>query len=83
MNLADKSIEKILNDAKKRWNLNVSYACHRIGKVDPGQPAVIVITGADHREAAYAANRFIIDSIKKDTPVWKKEHYADGNNTWM
>jgi len=51
---------------------------HRIGRVGIGEPSVVIAVASPHRDAAFAAARFLIDELKTSLPVWKKEHYADG-----
>lgn len=80
--LASKMIGDILQEARQKWNLHIAIAQHRIGKVEVGETAVIVITASAHRSEAYAANRYIIDRIKHEAPIWKCEHYADGTHEW-
>jgi molybdopterin synthase catalytic subunit len=80
--LAEKMIPEILAEAKERWGLTVAVAQHRIGRVEIGETAVVVITASAHRSEAYAANRHIIDRIKHEAPIWKCEHYADGTSEW-
>lgn len=80
--MASKMIESILNEAISRWNLSIAVACHRIGKVDVGESAVVVITCAAHRKEAYTASRYIIDKIKHEIPIWKCEYFTDGTRQW-
>ena len=80
--LAEKLIGEILAEARERWQLHVAIAQHRVGKVAVGDSAVVVITASAHRSEAYAANRYIIDRIKHEAPIWKCEHYADGTHQW-
>lgn len=80
--LAAKSIESILNDAKEKFRLHMARCVHRTGRLYPGEPAVIVVTAASHREEAYEANRYIIDRVKRESPIWKNEFYPDGTNEW-
>jgi len=80
--MASKMIESILSDAKKRWNLNIAVAQHRTGKVRITESAVVVITASAHRAEAYAANRYIIDKIKHEVPIWKCEFFTDGTKQW-
>jgi len=80
--LAEKMIGEILATAKERWELHIALAQHRTGRVDVGDTAVVVITASAHRSEAYAANRYIIDRIKHEAPIWKCEHYADGGKEW-
>jgi molybdopterin synthase catalytic subunit len=81
--LAEKVIAKILATAREKWALHIAVARHRVGKVGVGETAVVVITASAHRAAAYAANQYIIDRIKKEAPIWKCEHYADGEREWV
>ena len=80
--MADTVIADILNEAQLRWELHYVYCKHRIGKVMIGESAVVVITSASHRDTAYEANRFIIDKVKAEAPIWKKEFFSDGNIIW-
>lgn len=80
--LANTTIAEILATAKQRWSLQVAIAQHRVGKVSVGDTAVVVITASAHRGEAYAANKYIIDRIKHEAPIWKCEHYTDGTKEW-
>ena len=80
--MAGKMIAAILEEAKAQWGLKTALACHRTGPVAIGETAVVVITAAAHRGEAYAANRYIIDRIKQEAPIWKREHFADGSTEW-
>jgi molybdopterin synthase catalytic subunit len=80
--LAEKMIGDILSTARVKWKLQIAVARHRIGKVAIGETAVVVITASAHRSEAYDANRYIIDRIKHEAPIWKCEHYADGTKEW-
>jgi molybdopterin synthase catalytic subunit len=80
--LAEKMIAEILAEAKAKWRLCVAVAQHRIGRVEIGETAVVVITASPHRSEAYAANRHIVDRIKHEAPIWKCEYYRDGTKEW-
>jgi len=80
--LASKMIAEILQEAAGKWKLHIALAQHRVGKVAIGESAVIVITASAHRSEAYAANRYIIDRIKHEAPIWKCEHFTDGTHEW-
>ena len=82
VSMASKMISSILLEAKAKWSLNIALAQHRIGKVEVGDTAVVVITSSAHRKEAYAANRFIIDKIKHEVPIWKCEYFVDGTKEW-
>jgi molybdopterin synthase catalytic subunit len=54
---------------------------HRVGPVPIGESAVVVVASAPHRDAAFAAARFGIDTLKATVPIWKREHW-DGGQSW-
>jgi len=80
--MAEKMIRDIVAEAIEKWNLTKAIAQHRVGKVAAGTSAVVVITCSPHRKEAYAANRYIIDRIKHEAPIWKCEYFADGTKEW-
>lgn len=80
--MAAQSIHSILEETLKKWPLHFAFAQHRIGKVDIMESAVAVVTSSSHRLEAYEANQYIIDRIKAETPIWKKEHFASGEAKW-
>ncbi|MDR3716570.1 MAG: molybdenum cofactor biosynthesis protein MoaE [Puia sp.] len=80
--LASKMIRQVLEEARSRWMLQAAIAQHRVGRLSIGESAVVVITAAAHRGEAYSANRFIIDKIKHEVPIWKCEYFADGTKVW-
>ncbi|MFT2010680.1 molybdenum cofactor biosynthesis protein MoaE [Pontibacter sp. 13R65] len=80
--MAAKMIAAIVEEAKQKWPLNIAVAQHRTGKVAVGESAVVVITASPHRSEAYAANRYIIDRVKHEVPIWKCEYFTDGTKKW-
>ena len=80
--MATSMIRDILKEASQKWDLNVAIAQHRTGIVSICETAVVVITASAHRSEAYAANRFIIDKIKHEVPIWKCEFFTDGTKEW-
>ena len=82
ISMASKMIESILREATERWSLTLAIAKHRIGKVGVCESAVVVITSSPHRKEAYTANRYIIDKIKHEVPIWKCEYFTDGTKEW-
>lgn len=80
--LAAKMMQEIIVDARKKWPLHIAVAQHRTGKVSVGESAVVVITATPHRKEAYEANRYIIDRIKHEVPIWKCEYFSDGSHEW-
>ena len=80
--MAAKAIKQILDDAAVKFPLKIAVAQHRIGKVGISESAVVVITASPHRSEAYSANRYIIDRIKHEAPIWKCEYFTDGTKEW-
>lgn len=58
-------------------------AVHRVGHLEIGDVAVIVATTASHRDAAFAASRALIDTLKSEVPIWKHQRFADGDEEWV
>jgi molybdopterin synthase catalytic subunit len=51
---------------------------HRLGRLEVGETSVLIVVASAHRAAAFDACRWLIDTLKKKVPIWKKEHFADG-----
>lgn len=81
--LAKKEGEKILSEAKEKYNLRQVICSHRIGHLQLGEIAVWIGAVAHHRDDAFKASRYVIDQIKLRLPIWKKEHYLDGKSDWV
>lgn len=76
--VALRELEAVATETCARWpGIKVALA-HRVGEVPVGEASVVVAVGAGHREEAYAASRFAIDTLKARVPIWKKEIYAEG-----
>ncbi len=80
--LAQKEGERILAETMEKFSITKAVAIHRVGTLAIGESAVITLTTSPHREAAFEANRFLIDSIKARVPIWKQETYATGEVEW-
>jgi molybdopterin/thiamine biosynthesis adenylyltransferase/molybdopterin synthase catalytic subunit/rhodanese-related sulfurtransferase len=75
--------ELILQEAIARYGVNDARCVHRTGSLRIGDLAVWVGVGAAHRDEAFRACRYIIDEIKHRLPIWKKEHYVEGDTAWV
>ena len=80
--MAGKMMQQYLDEAKEKWKLTSVIALHRIGGVTVGESAVFVLTSSPHRKEAYEANRYIIEKIKHELPLWKCEYFTDGEKKW-
>jgi molybdopterin synthase catalytic subunit len=74
---------RILAEATQRFAIVEARCAHRLGSLAIGDMAVWVGVSAGHRDAAFAACRYIIDEVKQRVPIWKNEHYADGESGWL
>ena len=83
MELAQAEGAAILEEALRRFDLVDAACVHRTGDLAVGELAVWVGASAAHRDAAFAACRWIIDEVKARVPIWKHERYADGQADWL
>ncbi len=81
--LAETEGERVLDEALARFEILDAHCVHRTGDLSIGELAVWIGVTAAHRNAAFAACRFIIDEVKSRVPIWKHERYADGDAGWL
>lgn len=81
--LAEKEGARIIAEANERFPIVAAACVHRTGDLDLKGIAVWVGVCAVHRGEAFDACRYIIDAVKHRVPIWKKEHYTDGNSGWV
>ena len=75
--MAEQEMQRIVGQAREQFSANCA-AIHRIGRLHIGETSVIVAASSAHRAQAFDACRFVMDSIKKSVPIWKKEVAVDG-----
>ena len=76
--MAIKEMEKLIEQAKKEFEISNVGIVHRLGKLEIGETSVVISVAAPHRRAAFAACEWLIKQLKRTVPIWKKEHFADG-----
>jgi molybdopterin synthase catalytic subunit len=81
--MTERSMEAIAAEAIDRWTLSGCTIIHRVGRLEPGAPIVLVLTAAAHRAATLEACHFLIDWLKTRAPFWKQETFADGRQEWV
>ncbi len=81
--LGVKEGERIIAEAERRFGISTVYCVHRLGRLEVGDMAVIVGVSTPHRGEAFDACRYIIDEVKHRVPIWKKEHYTNGDSGWV
>ncbi len=75
-------LEKIVGHAKATWPVEKVSVLHALGRLEVGGVAVVIAVSAAHRDAAFMACRYIIDTLKQTVPIWKKEIFEDGEE-WV
>lgn len=76
--MTEKALAELVDDANARWALQDVTVIHRVGRLLPGDPIVLVAVASRHRGEAFAACEFIMDYLKTQAPFWKKEETPDG-----
>jgi molybdopterin synthase catalytic subunit len=77
--MAEEEIGRLADQAAERWPLLGLTVVHRHGRIQPGEPIVLVLAASAHRQAAFEAASFLMDYLKTRAPFWKKEHRTDGS----
>ncbi len=76
--MADRKLEEIGTEIQERWEVGHVSIVHRLGRVDPGQPSVVIVVASPRRGPAFEASRYAIERIKEIVPIWKREVWSDG-----
>ena len=76
--MTESHLEKISQEAVRRWDLIDSLIVHRVGELLPGEPIVLVAVWSAHRKAAFEASRYVMEELKSKAPFWKKEQLREG-----
>ena len=79
------SFKEIYNEADQKLNIKDKsvYIEHAKGYLNLGEVSIIIAVACKHRDQAYVLSRFIIEEIKKRSPIWKKEHYQNNDSAWL
>lgn len=80
--MAEKEIARLIGKSRLLWDILSVKVLHRLGTLMPGEVAVAIEVHAEHRDDSFHACRFLIDSIKHEVPIWKKEYFMDGTSRW-
>lgn len=80
--MTEKSLEALVEEARRRWFLTAVTVIHRVGRLMPGERIVFVGVASRHRSEAFAACEFLIDRLKTEAPFWKKEETSDSTR-WV
>lgn len=80
--MAEKKMRQILEEVRVRWPEQRAAIIHRIGKLGIGEASVVIAVGSPHRGESFEACRYVIDRVKQEVPIWKKEVFTDGEE-WV
>ncbi|MBI1184498.1 molybdenum cofactor biosynthesis protein MoaE [bacterium] len=80
--MALQELHKIADKAAEKWPIHKIAIVHRLGNVQVGQDAVLIVVATPHRKEGFESCAFVIDSLKKSVPIWKKEFWVDGSH-WV
>ena len=80
--MALKQIYQVVGEAQKKWQLHTVEVIHRLGKLAVRDCSIAIAVSTSHRDDAYKASRYIIDTIKHAVPIWKKEHFVNATAMW-
>ncbi len=81
--MALEALAALERTACERFALAHCAVVHRLGEVPVGEASVAVVMSSPHRAAAFDAARWLMDELKRAVPIWKKEHFADGDAEWV
>ncbi len=81
--MAGEQLRTLARRARDQWPIVKLAILHRTGCVGVGEPSVIIAVSTPHRGQAFEACRWLIDALKKNVAIWKKEVWADGTGTWV
>jgi molybdopterin synthase catalytic subunit len=81
--MAAAQLQKLAAEARQKWPVVKLVILHRTGRVALGEPSVLIAVSTPHRADAFAACRWLIDTLKSSAAIWKKEIWSDGAATWV
>jgi molybdopterin synthase catalytic subunit len=81
--MAQAKLAELEAEARRRWPIVGCAIVHRTGHLEIGEASVAVAVSTAHRQDAFAAGQWLIDTLKEVVPIWKKENWADGDSQWV
>ncbi len=81
--MAAKKLAQLEAEARSKWPILDMALVHRVGEIEPGEVSVMIAVSCPHRDDAFLACRWLIDTLKEVVPIWKKEVWADGTEEWV
>ena len=80
--MAERKLAELEAEARRRWPILHCAIVHRLGHLEVCEASVAVAVSTAHRQAAFEAGKWLIDTLKEVVPIWKKENWADGTTEW-
>ena len=81
--MAEAKLAELEAQAREKWPLVHVSIIHRLGHLELGEASIAIAISSPHRQAAFEAGRWLIDTIKEDVPIWKQENWANGTSEWV
>ncbi len=82
--MAFKELESLVDEARSRWSgIQLIQVVHRLGTIEIGESSLYITISSHHRQASLEAMAFILNRLKQDVPIWKKEYYLEGDSGWI
>ncbi len=81
--MAVEKIQQLVDIAASKWNIEQCSVVHRIGVVELGEASIAVAVSTGHRRESFEAAAWLVDELKIQVPIWKKEFWADGKTEWV
>jgi molybdopterin synthase catalytic subunit len=81
--MARQQLQDLAARARERWPILKLVLLHRLGRVALGEPSVLIGVCTPHRAEAFEACRWLIDTLKAEATIWKKEIWSDGDGSWV
>jgi len=81
--MAEAKLTELELQARKKWPLVHVVIVHRLGLLELGEASIAIAVSSPHRQAAFEAGKWLIDTIKEDVPIWKQENWSDGTSEWV
>jgi molybdopterin synthase catalytic subunit len=81
--MAEKKLAEIESRVRERWKVGNVAMVHRLGRLEVGEVSVAVAVSCPHRNEAFDACRYAVDTLKELVPIWKKENAPDGAGDWV
>ncbi len=81
--MTEKHLEQVCEKAQQKWELLDTYITHRVGELTPDDAIVVVAVWSSHRKDAFEACRFIMEELKSNVPLWKREILNNDSSRWV